>query len=59
MIMKEICIENNNKTNENYSNIMKKCKVFATRETVEMNYVYITLTGDVKEVKKAIKILTK
>lgn len=57
--MKEICIENNNKTNENYSNIMKKCKVFATRETVEMNYVYITLTGDVKEVKKAIKILTK
>lgn len=59
MIMKELCIESNNKTDINYSNMIRNCKVFATKEIIEMNYLYITIKGDVKEVKKAIKMLTR
>lgn len=57
--MKELCIESNNRTDNNYSEMIRNCKVFAKKEIIEMNYLYITIKGDVKEVKKAIKILTR
>ena len=59
MIMKELCIESNNKTDINYSEMIRNCKVFAKKEIIEMNYLYITIKGDVKEVKKAVEILTR
>lgn len=59
MIMKELCIESNNRTDNNYSEMIRKCKVFAKKEIIEMNYLYITIKGDVKEVKKAVEILTR
>ena len=59
MIMKELCIESNNRTNINFLEMRKNCKVITTKEIIEMNYLYITIKGDVKEVKKAVKILTR
>ena len=59
MIIKELCIESNNRTNINFLEMRKNCKVITTKETIEMNYLYITIKGDVKEVKKAVEILTR
>lgn len=59
MIMKELCIESNNKTDINYLNMIRNCKVFAKKEIIEMNYLYITIKGDAKEVEKAVEILTR
>lgn len=59
MIMKELCIESNNKTDINYLDMIRNCKVFAKKEIIEMNYLYITIKGDAKEVEKAVEILTR